>query len=171
MLEKFIEIGVVAKPHGVRGAVKVRLYNPGSDALQRSEQVVIDGRPVAARQVGRSGADAVVLKLSNVDGRDRAEALRGAVVSIARDALGELSDDEFYLDDLVGCRVVDQGGEDLGAVARVDDFGAAGVLVIRGHGRELMIPLVDPWVDEVDTDARQIKVSDMGQWLELAVKV
>jgi len=160
-----LELGVVVRPHGVRGAVKLHLYNPASTALERCPTVVLaaaDGeRRVAVRRLLRAG-EQVVLELEGVTGRDAAEALRGARVLVDRDALEPLADGEYLCADLVGCEVRHETGAALGTVREVFSAGASDVLVVVADDGERLIPLVDDWVLSVDLEARRIVVT--GEW-------
>jgi len=159
------ELGVVVRPHGVHGAVKLHLHNPASTALDRCPAVVLAAaegeRRVAVRRVLRAG-DQVVLELEGVTGHDAAEALRGARVLVDRDALEPLADGEYLYADLVGCEVRHETGAALGTVREVFSAGASDVLVVEFGDGERMIPLVDDWVLSVDLAARLILVT--GEW-------
>ena len=160
-----LELGVVVRPHGVHGAVKLHLHNPASTALDRCAAVVLaaaDGeRRVAVRRVLRAGSQ-VVLELEGVTGRDAAEALRGARVLVDRAALEPLADGEYLCADLAGCEVRHEAGAALGTVREVFSAGASDVLVVESSDGERMIPLVDEWVVSVDLEARLIVVT--GEW-------
>ncbi len=160
-----IEVGVVTKPHGVRGVVKVHLHNPASTALARATSVVLltggEERTLGSRPVG-TVQDGILLALEGVEGRDAAEALRGARVLVARADLDPLGEDEYLWADLVGCRVEGEGGEPLGEVREVQAAGGADVLCVRDGRRERLIPFVDEWIRSVDLEARRIQVR--GEW-------
>jgi 16S rRNA processing protein RimM len=160
-----IEVGLVVKPHGVRGVVKVHLHNPGSNALERARSVVLlaagEERQVAAKPVGRVG-EAVLLELDGVSDREGADRLRGARVLVARADLEPLGEDEYLWEDLIGCRVEGEDGLGLGSVSEVQSAGGADVLVVRDGRIERMIPFVDEWIRAVDLQARRIQVT--GEW-------
>lgn len=168
-----VEVGVVVKPHGVRGAVKVHLHNAQSTALARCQEVILAGpaagdgeRRVRAQLTGAT-TDAVVLALGGIETREAAEALRGARVLVERDCLEPCEEEEYYVADLVGCLVEDaESGALLGTIHDVLAAGAADVLVIRdraGTG-ERMIPLAEDWVVEVDLGGRRIRVRGADQF-------
>jgi len=153
MSEK-LQIGIVTRAHGVRGLVRVR----ASEQLAGLERVWLRGREVKLVRVQPERGEFLV-ELEGVRDRDAAEALRGAALEIERDALPPPDDGELYVADLVGCRVVDARGAELGEVAETFDSGAHEVLVVRApgeNGREFMLPLVDAIVTDVDLDARRI---------------
>ena len=156
----------MARPHGVRGLLRIHLHNPASEAVTSGALSLVSagGRVRGLRLVAWSGP-APIFSAPGVDDRDDAEALRGARLLAPRDAI-PVASDEYLYEDLAGCIVI---GDDapLGRVAEVFSAGAADVLVIRGDdGRELMVPLVDDWVASVDVAARRIVLRDAAAWLD-----
>src|SRR5579883_1522017 len=119
MVEKLLPIGVLARAHGVRGLVRVRLHDAGSDALDHVARVLVDGRERAVEHASRD-RDGYLLKLAGVDDRDAAEALRGRPLAVWRDDLPPLDEREVYVGDLVGCALVDAAGAPLGTVRAVE---------------------------------------------------
>ena len=118
----------------------------GSD--HRSEHRVIEGR----RQ-GKS----LVVRLSGVDDRTAAEALRGASIEVAREALPPPGERQFYRADLIGFEVWNLEGEALGVLRHFVD-GPTGALMVVGGGREHWIPAAPPHLHSVDLGARRIVV-------------
>lgn len=162
-----LELGVVVKPHGVRGAIKVHLHNAESSVLQHQGEVILavagEERHVRCRYLGEAG-DCALLSLEDVQSREAAEQLRGARILVDRQQLEPLAEDEYLYEDLIGCRVEDEGGQLLGTVEQVFSAGASDVLVVSDGAQERLIPLVDDWVLSVDVDARQIRVAGGDQW-------
>ena len=97
----------------------------------------------------------VVAELEGVATREAAEALRGTRLYVAREALPEPAEDEFYHSDLLGLAVELEDGEKLGEVAAVHDFGSGDVLEVnREEGRvSVMLPFTHAVVPVVDLDA------------------
>ena len=146
-------VGVIAGAHGVRGLVKIKsftddpanltAYGPLTDESgARRYQVAVTGR-----------AKGVLLaRIEGVGDRDAARALRGARLYVARAALPEPEDEEYYHADLIGLAVEDRAGAPLGRVAAVQNFGAGDILEIErpDQGTLLVpftkaaVPLVDP---------------------------
>lgn len=150
-----IEIGVVARAHGIRGEVRVHLHNPGSTALDRADTVYLGDRVFAIARA-RPVAGAYLLALEGIADRDAAEALRGRPVSVARGDL-ELDEDEVLLSDLVGCQVELADGRPWGVV-RALELGPQDRLVIRDGEVERQLPVVDAFVLEIDVEGRRIVV-------------
>lgn len=162
-----LEIGVVLKPHGLRGEVKVKLHFPESDALDHVERVVLlssDGRQSERRVTSLRGTGkGVLVGFEGVVDADGAEALRGARLLVKRSDLPPLEPGEYYLADLVGC-VVEVGGDSasprvIGTVRQVRPDPSIDTLVIETpDGSTIEQPLGDAWVGPVDVASRRIQL-------------
>jgi 16S rRNA processing protein RimM len=150
-----LEVGYVARAHGLRGEVRVHLHAAGSTALFDVEQVFVGGVP---RRIvsARAGSGAVLVLFEGIDDRAGAEALRGQPVAVRREDV-PLAEGEYFLADLPGCEVVTEAGEPLGAVVAVEP-GAQDLLVIQDEQVERLLPLVPEFVRSVDVAARRIVV-------------
>jgi len=162
-----IELGVVVKPHGVRGVVKLRLYNPSSTTLQICESIRLrqhgEDRHVVFELQGKARGH-VLLRIEGVSTLQQAEALRGARVMVDRGAVAPAQDGEYLYLDLLGCQVLDEQGAPLGEVHEVFEAGASDVLIVRHGELERLIPLVDAWILSVDLDHKEIVVRGGDQW-------
>ena len=159
----YVEVGRVAKPHGVKGELKVRLHWAESDSLLAVPRVVLrleqGGEREYAVERARLGHKQVVLKLEGIDDCDAAEKLRSAAVLARRDALPALGSGEYYLCDLVGARVDSPSGI-LGEVVEVRTFPTVDVIVIRrSDGTIVEQPLAEPWIQSVDVEAGRVELA------------
>lgn len=161
----WVRVGVVARPHGVRGGLKLHLDNPDSELLRPDLTLRLgDDEHVVVRVLG----DARVM-LADVSSREAAEALRAREVFVRREDFPPPSEDEAYLIDLVGARVVHaDDGRLLGVVERFSDNGAQPLAEIKtpaGGGLRLM-PFVPGIVTDVDEAAGVITVAPPEGLLE-----
>jgi 16S rRNA processing protein RimM len=150
-----VEIGRIARAHGIRGEVVIATHDPGSDLLDRQSTLWIGG---VAREVVRvrSTPRGWLVQLAGVATRNDAEALRGQVVEVDRAAL-ELDEDDVLLDDLVGCRVQRVDGTPWGTIAAIEG-GMQDRLVIHDGDIERQLPLVDEFVTDIDLEAGVVTV-------------
>ena len=144
----------------------MRLHWERSDAFEHASDVVLDFEdgsrktfPIrAVRPVDR----AVLLSLRGIEDRDAADALRGASVSVSREALPPLGSGEYYLCDLVGATVVCPEGI-VGEVIDVRIHPSVDTLVVRTPDGDLLEqPLSDPWIRTVDAEGRRVELSGRG---------
>lgn len=151
-----IEIGGVARAHGIRGEVAIVTHDPDSTVLERTDTLWIDSiehKIVEARPTPK----AWLVQLAGVDTRTEAEALRGLAVEVAREAL-ELSEDDVLLHDLIGCKVQLADGTPYGEIANVEaDYQDR--LVIHHDGQEYLLPLVDALVTSIDLESGLVTIA------------
>src|SRR5689334_15209733 len=95
-----ITVGYVARPHGVRGELRVQLHDPASTSLYDVARAWFGGQDHAIDSV-RPTAGALLVKLDGIDDRDAAAALSGKEIEIDRSAV-ELEEGEYLLADLPG---------------------------------------------------------------------
>jgi 16S rRNA processing protein RimM len=157
-----LSIGMLGRPHGVRGDLYFRPHNPQSRAFDEVRQlwIVRDGeRRLYEVTSMRPVADAYVAHLAGVEDREAAAALTLAEVRIARAVLPPLAPGEYYVEDVVGCAVESEDGRPLGVVQGTLWNGAHDVATVEGgDGRERLIPLVPDFVLNVDAPARKMQV-------------
>lgn len=141
-------IGRVGRPHGLEGAFVVDDASDDPERFVVGATVLLDGEPAVVEERKRAGGRLVVRL-------DRAAA-RGASLEIRRDQLPPPEADEYYVFQLVGLEVVEEGGRTLGSVRDVVAAPANDVLELDS-GRAL--PMVEDCVLEVDLTARRILVA------------
>ncbi|WP_395009429.1 ribosome maturation factor RimM [Undibacterium sp.] len=173
--DDLVIVGYVSGAFGLQGWVKIRPYSTTADALLDApllwlESVAQAGVAPNLREVKRLSSkihgEDVVARLDEVPDRTAAEALKGTVVKVSRQAFPVLEQDEFYWVDLIGLAVQNLQGEDLGVVRAMMDNGAQSILRVAASDvpeaelmkHERLIPFVDHFVKEVDTEAKKIVV-------------
>jgi 16S rRNA processing protein RimM len=152
---EFVEAGHVGRPHGLDGSFHVT--RPRPDLLTAGRAVEVAGRPREVER--RAGTDArPIVRLAGSASREDAEALRGEALLVSRTEVPELGPDEWWPQDLVGCRVVDADAP-VGAVVEVVNLPSCDMLEVeRDSGDALLVPLVRDAVRSVDVGARRIDV-------------
>ncbi len=156
-----VEVGVVARAHGIRGEVLAVPHDPDSETFATVGEVAIAGTTYVLREARPTNAG-WLLALDGVATRTDAERLRGAAIEVARDAL-DLAEGEVLLADLVGCRVIDTAGAPRGEIAAIDLAGQTR-LVIHDGDLERLVPLVDALVPSIDVDARVVTIDLPADW-------
>jgi len=155
-------MGVVGAPHGVRGAVRIKSFTDEPEAIARYGALEDESgaKRFIVHVIGNVKGDGMVIAtLSGVADRDQAEALRGLRLYAPRAALPPTAEDEFYHADLVGLTAVLDGGEQLGKVVAVHDFGAGDMLEIaRAKGQPVLLPFTRAAVPVVDIVAGHVVV-------------
>jgi 16S rRNA processing protein RimM len=151
-----VEIGGVARAHGIRGEVVVVTHDPDDETLATCRELWIAGARHAVESV-RPTPKGWLVVLAGCATRDAADALRGKPVEVAREALG-LGPDDVLLNDLVGCAVRTVAGAAWGTIAAVDAGPLQDLLVIHDGGAERLLPMVDEFVVNIDLAAGVVTV-------------
>lgn len=164
----YISVAEIARPHGIQGELRLKVWNPDSDLLStrsigaRLKLRLPDGEErevtiTAARDANK----ALLVRISGVDDRNAAEALRGAELCMAREAFPPLEEGEFYACDLEGARVMLSSGEEVGHVAGVASYPTCDVLLVERSGPtrgRLEVPLLPAYVGTVDAKAGTVEL-------------
>ncbi len=155
---EWLAAGRVGRPHGLDGSFHVTRAR--GTLLALGTVVRVDDQQ--AEIVRRAGTDErPILRLAGHEGRAAAEALRGRDLLVNRTVAPALDDDEWYAEDLEGCRVVD-GAAIVGEVRRLMALPSCEALEVRRtDGTDLLVPLVRDAVRSVDVRAGVVDV-DLG---------
>jgi len=153
-------LGVIGRPHGVRGLLHVHSYTADpadlasygalSDEAGRRWSLAWRGEGVAELRDGDGHA---------VSDRSAAERLVNTRLYVERKLLPAPEEDEFYLADLVGLAAMAPGGDPLGRVAMVHDYGAGISLEIASDGPALIVPFTRACVPEIDVAEGRVIVA------------
>lgn len=155
-------VGVIARPKGVRGAVRVTTYTARPEDITAYGPVHDgpDGHALTleVREVVKGG---VVAAIPGLRDRDAAERLRGTRLYVPRAALPEPGGDEFYHIDLIGLAAELADGSAFGTVTAVHDFGAGDIVEIApaGGGATVMLPFTREAVPEIDLAGGRLVVT------------
>lgn len=160
MRDDLIQVGRVAGAFGVRGELRITSFTADPAALVDYKVLLReDGSPGLTVTSGRAAKGSVVVWTDQVQTRDQAEALRGLKLYIPRADLPAPEADEFYVTDLIGLSVETAGGEPLGRVKAVQDFGAGDLLEIQPpQGATWYLPFTLAAVPEVRIAAGKVIV-------------
>lgn len=175
-----VELGRLGEAWGIKGWIKVHPHSSDPEALLSATSwwlqppeppydrgfKAFTGAVTAEVLEIKPHADTLVARLAGVADRTAAELLKGVRICVPRSAFPEQADpDEFYWVDLVGLRVVNREGIDLGLVTHLLATGPTSVLVVSypledGSGKdgERLIPFVSAYVDEVNREAKRMTV-------------
>lgn len=164
-----VVLGRIADPYGIRGWVRLHAFgdDPAGWAempvwwLSRDEKEWREAKLKGFRAHG----DGLVALFEGVADRSAAEALKGMLVGVPRNALPATGEDEYYWVDLIGLEVVNAAGEPLGRVDSLIETGANDVLsVVAEDGTKRLLPFVETVVLAVEKDAGLIRVEWGSDW-------
>lgn len=159
-----IKIAKIVNAVGLKGEVKVYNYSDVRERFEELDEIIVSGKKSESvrriRKVRYQG-NMVILTLDGVDDRNKAEALKDSDIYITEADLKELPEDTFYVRNLVGMKVVDEGiyGE-IGTLRDVLQNTSQDVYVVRtADGRDILIPAVKDFIKSVDEEGGVITTS------------
>ena len=147
-MTELVAIGRVGRPHGREGAFVVEDASEAPERLAVGADLLVDGQPARVVESKRAGGRPVV--------RLDRDPQRGARLEVPRASLPALDADAYYVFELQGLEVVEEGGERLGRVRDVVPYPANDVLELDTG---LDLPLVEACVRAIDLEAGRILVT------------
>lgn len=164
-----VVVGVVGRAHGVRGeaVIDVRTDEPGRRFAPGSSVHPADGGPALIVQTARDHGGRLLVRFRGHADRAAVERLRGTVLTVAVDP-AELPDnpDEYYDRQLIGLRVLDRTGIDVGSVAGVLHLPEQDLLEVDTAAGRRLVPFVRALVPRVDLPAGTISLADVPGLLD-----
>lgn len=155
---KSILLGVITGPQGLQGEVRIRPYTDDPKGLERYTTLNAGNRTLTLARI-RVQPNGVIARFKEITDRTAAENLRGAELSIPREALPPTEEDEFYQADLIGMEAVTPEGDVIGEVVAIPNYGSADLLEIRTpKGKTHLVPFIDDAVPDVLQDEGRIIV-------------
>jgi 16S rRNA processing protein RimM len=153
----YYRIGLIVRPHGVHGAVKVEPLTDSSRRFRGLSEAFLEMhgemRPVHL-SVASVAPDAVILTVEGCDTPETANGLRGAYLCVDKAHRVKLPKDTYFVTDLIGCDTFDTEGNAFGKLTNVYETGANDVYEIANG--KLMVPALKRVLNEVDTDGSRI---------------
>ncbi|MFN8109841.1 MAG: ribosome maturation factor RimM [Thermoleophilia bacterium] len=154
-----VVVGRILRAHGVHGALRVRASGEVLGHLRAGDPVAVRLDDHRREMRVATPLHGELLHLEGVDDRDAAEALRGGLLEVDEERLPPAAADEFYVRDLIGCRVW-LGPREAGVVEQVLTRPANDVLEVRGDGggETVLLPFTLDAVVAVDLTQRVIRL-------------
>ena len=170
-MEEMLRVGVISSTHGVRGEVKVYPTTDDSERFLDLDQVTLDtGREQITLEIQnvKFFKNMVILKFKGYDNINDIEKYKGKDLLIHRDQAVELKEDEYFVTDLMGLKVVAEEGTVLGILKEVIPTGANDVYVVQPeNGKELLLPAIKDCILNVDLEKGIMTIHLMDGLLDL----
>ena len=159
MKEKMLELGKVVNTHGIRGELKIQPWCDDPELFFEIDYFYIGCKRYDIRK-SRIHKNCIIAGVEGVNSINEAELLKNRVITIEREALGELPEGTYYIADLEGLQVRTQDGRILGRIDEVLKTGSNDVYVLKETetGKPVLIPVIDDVVKEVNIDGGYVLV-------------
>ncbi|MBE5734230.1 MAG: 16S rRNA processing protein RimM [Clostridiales bacterium] len=156
-MQETLKIGLIVKPQGIRGEVKVQPLTDDINRFKNLKEVLIDGAKYRVLS-STIGGNVVFLAFSGINDRNQAEMLRGKFLCVTRENALPLEEGRYFIVDIIGCKIVTENCDCVGEV--IDVFSArTDIFTVRCEdGRIMRFPFLLDTVKKVDVNAKIITV-------------
>lgn len=170
-MEDLLQVGIITSTHGVRGEVKVYPTTDDPRRFRRLKEVVLDtGREKINLEIEgvKFFKQFVILKFKGLDNINDIEKYRQKSLYVTRENAVRLQRDEYFIADLIGLKVQDEDGTELGTVKDVIETGANDVYEVEmADGRSLLLPAIKQCILNVDVENGMMQVHVLEGLLDL----
>lgn len=170
-MEDLLQVGIITSTHGVRGEVKVYPTTDDPRRFRRLKEVVLDtGREKLNLEIEgvKFFKQFVILKFKGLDNINDIEKYRQKSLYVTRKNAVRLQRDEYFIADLIGLKVQDEDGTELGTVKDVIETGANDVYEVEmAAGRSLLLPAIKQCILNVDVENGMMQVHVLEGLLDL----
>ena len=157
-----IVVGVVLKPHGLRGELTVQSRSDNPDRWTSGSVVFDDAGTRYRVTAARAHGTRLLVSFEGIGDRTAADGLRGRELLVPESWLPELPNGEWWPHELEGCRVVTEHGRELGILSEVIANPANDLWVaVDGSGNETLVPVLEDLLVKVDLPGKRIVVRDV----------
>ena len=170
-MEDLLQVGIIASTHGVRGEVKVYPTTDDPRRFRRLKEVVLDtGKEKINLEIEgvKFFKQFVILKFKGLDNINDIEKYRQKSLYVTRKNAVRLQRDEYFIADLIGLKVQDEDGKELGTVKDVIETGANDVYEVEmADGKSLLLPAIKQCILNVDVENGTMQVHVLEGLLDL----
>ena len=158
-------MGKLLKPRGLKGELRLRIFNEVDSALKTGMKVWVElGNGQYSNhliELLEISGEKSWIKFSGCDRREDAHQLSGLDILIPRNDFAPLNDESLYLIDLIGCSVLDENRHNIGSVVDTMSLPAQNMIVVDTNEKEVLIPFVDAHVSLFDKKKNILIVKDV----------
>ena len=170
-MEDLLQVGVITTTHGIRGEVKVYPTTDDPRRFRRLKEVVLDtGKEKMNLEIEgvKFFKQFVILKFKGLDNINDIEKYRQKSLYVTRKNAVRLQRDEYFIADLIGLKVQDEDGKELGTVKDVIETGANDVYEVEmADGKSLLLPAIKQCILNVDVENGTMQVHVLEGLLDL----
>jgi 16S rRNA processing protein RimM len=155
-------LGKIVSKHGFKGDLLVKLDSDDPGQYEELESVFVSlGNnliPFFIRKSQLHKTNLLRLTLEDINSEEAADRLMGAKLYLPLALLPKLTGNRFYYHEVIGFRLMDEVHGDVGEIKGVNDQAAQPLFIADKAGREVLIPVSDDFILEVDREAQTIHI-------------
>lgn len=166
-MQKWFNVGKIVNTHGIKGEARVisktdfaeERYKPGNKLYLFLPDTKSDPLELTVKS-HRTHKSFDLLTFEGYENINQIEKMKGGILKISEDQLGDLEENEFYYHEIIGCTVETLDGEEVGKIKEILSPGANDVWVIKAKGgKEILIPYIEDVVKEVNVEEKLVKIN------------
>ena len=147
----WIPVGRVTRTHGLKGELKFFPADQGDLVVQNDQQIRLGETTFKIKSV-RGVKSPFIVKFEGVDSIEAAQSLSGQEVLVAKEDFESLPEGEYYRFEIEGLKAFDDTGKYYGVIEEIIATGSNDVYVVRGDGKEWLVPMIDSVVQNIDLE-------------------
>ena len=165
--QSFVHVGTFGQPQGLKGDVKFNILTSSLVSFKKLKFLFIEDTKSKLvfkelRQVGKK----IIASIDNCKDRDAALSFKGKHVFAMRDNFPKTKDNEYYVVDLIGCKVFDKKNNIIGIIEDIKNFGAGDLIEINNSNKKFYIPMNDDNLVSIDINKKKIIVDPLEGLLD-----
>ena len=154
---ELLEAGKIVSTHGIHGEMKMDCWVDSPQFLKEIQRLYYEGKPLKVLSA-RPHKNQLIVAVEGIETIEQAEQFRGKIFYFNREDI-ELPEDRYYIQDLIGCEVVDLNkNQTIGKVREVLQMPAQDIYVVGTGEDERMIPAVEEFISEINLEEKRIYV-------------
>jgi 16S rRNA processing protein RimM len=147
----WIPVGRVTRTHGLKGELKFFPADQDDLVVQKDQQIRLGETTFKIKSV-RGVKSPFIVKFEGVDSIEAAQSLSGLEVLVAKEDFESLPEGEYYRFEIEGLKAFDDTGKYYGVIEEIIATGSNDVYVVRGDGKEWLVPMIDSVVQNIDME-------------------
>jgi 16S rRNA processing protein RimM len=161
-LDDCFELGHIQKPHGLKGEISIFLDTDYPEEYEELGSVFVLNEnglvPFFVEYIQLTSDQKAIVKFEDIDTFELARELQAKKLYLPLSVLPALDGNQFYFHEVIGFRVYDEKSEDIGVVKSVYAAGPQDLLAVDHHGYEVLIPIIDEIVRDINREEKCISV-------------
>ena len=152
-----VEWGILVKPHGLKGEIKLKLHSPQSDLIFKINEVFVSNL-ILKIDYCKKVSSGILLKFTSKNNRNAIEGLIGEKIYVDKNVIPEAPSGENYYFELIGSKVVYNNAE-IGTLIEIVETKANNIYVIKElDGKEILIPKTKSFIKKFNKDKKILEV-------------
>ena len=164
-----VPIGLIVKHHGLKGDLKVFLYNEDSKTLVSGITIWIKNQNnfnAYDVEMIKGSKTKSLIKIKDLNNRESCSFLLKKEIYVSRFDFPDINEDEFYVNDVIGFNVQDDTGKVYGFLKDILLIASKEVLLVEYQNKEIMIPNVENFVKLFDFENKIVIINNIEQFIE-----